>query len=339
MWRRLNALPAYQGGKRRLLGQIFKHLPGPEEVPVYIDAFLGGGSVSLFAKARGYRVICNDIALRSEIVGRALIANDNVTLSQDDVTRLFATSGDDARFIEEHFAPNVVTTNHARFLDGAFPVARNAPGAKGWLLLLLLLKYILRMRPMGNFGAKTIVQQAERGGWEGINPHYVRDMLVRGVANHPKTVAETLRKRVNRGVFSNGQKNEVYRLDVFEFLESVEGDVLYLDPPYPATSSYETALRPLDSMLEGRIVTPERSGFSGAGAKDLLMELLAASEKFPIWALSYGNAEIDLDELVALVERFRPVVAADAFRYIHLTGLSGDAHREQNRELLVVARR
>ena len=140
MWRRLNALPAYQGGKRRLLGQIFKHLPGPEEVPVYIDAFLGGGSVSLFAKARGYRVICNDIALRSEIVGRALIANDNVTLSQDDVTRLFATSGDDARFIEEHFAPNVVTTNHARFLDGAFPVARNAPGAKGWLLLLLLLK-------------------------------------------------------------------------------------------------------------------------------------------------------------------------------------------------------
>ena len=58
MWKRLQALPPYLGGKRKLMGRIFKHLPGPTEAPVFIDAFLGGGSVSLMAKARGYRVIC-----------------------------------------------------------------------------------------------------------------------------------------------------------------------------------------------------------------------------------------------------------------------------------------
>ena len=68
MWKPLRALPPYLGGKRRLLGHIFKHVPKPADAPVFVDAFLGGGSVSLYAKARGYRVVCNDIALRSQIV-------------------------------------------------------------------------------------------------------------------------------------------------------------------------------------------------------------------------------------------------------------------------------
>lgn len=339
MRRRLAALPPYQGGKRRLLGQIFKHLPRPAEAPVFVDAFLGGGSVSLYAKARGYRVVCNDIALRSQIVGEALIANDRVTLGKEDVTRLFVGNGNDPGFIEEHFADRVVTAEHARFLDTAFANARAAPGAKTWLLLLLLVKYVFRMRPMGNFGARTIVKQAANGEWEAMNPHYVRDMLVRGVADHPAAVAEVLRRQVNQGVFSNGQKNEVHGRDVFEFLDRVEGDILYLDPPYAGTSAYETSLRPLDSMLEGRPVRVEPSRFSRADGREMLERLLVKGERFPIWAISYGNAEIDLETLVKTVERFRPVVASEAFRYTHLTGLSGDEHRERNRELLVIARR
>ncbi len=166
MWKRLSALPPYFGGKRKLLGQIVKRLPGPDEAPVFVDAFLGGGSVSLFAKARGYRVLCNDIALRSHIVGRALIENGRVTLDKEDMTRLFKPVAKAPHYIEGNFAPDVVTTKHAQFLDKAFVNAKAAPGVKRWLLLLLLVKYVLRMRPMGNFGARTIVHQAEAGAWE-----------------------------------------------------------------------------------------------------------------------------------------------------------------------------
>lgn len=59
-----DALPPYLGGKRRLLGNIFRDLPPPSEAPVFADAFLGGGSVSLYAKLRGYRVLCNDLGWR-----------------------------------------------------------------------------------------------------------------------------------------------------------------------------------------------------------------------------------------------------------------------------------
>jgi adenine-specific DNA methylase len=86
----LRALPAYLGGKRRLCAVIFALLGQAIEQDqwrgtTFVDPFLGGGSVSLYAKASGFRVICNDLALRSAAVGHALIANSSVRLTRVDV--------------------------------------------------------------------------------------------------------------------------------------------------------------------------------------------------------------------------------------------------------------
>jgi hypothetical protein len=340
MWTRLKALPPYIGGKRRLLGHIFKHMPKPSEAPVLVDAFLGGGSVSLFGKARGYRVVCNDIALRGYIVGKALIENDRVTLTAEDVTRLFADSGDGGPgFIEQHFSRGVLTAKHAHFLDGAFSVARQVEGTKGWLLLLLLTRYIIGVRPMGcDFGARTIMEQLEDGEWEKVNPNYLRQMIRKSATGHPKSLAGALAEVINAGVFSNGQRNEVHRLDVFDLLKQVEGDILYLDPPYAGALSYESQLKTLDCILEGRMVKGEASVFSKARAEDALERLLDASQRFPLWVISYGNATMGLDDLVAVVSRFRRVVHAEAILHNHLRSLMGEERRAANRELLLVAR-
>ena len=76
-----SALPPYLGGKRRLCPLIFREvdriLPRARwQGMTFLDGFMGGGSVALYAKAQGFRAVATDIAERSIVVGEALIANN-----------------------------------------------------------------------------------------------------------------------------------------------------------------------------------------------------------------------------------------------------------------------
>ena len=340
MLKMFRALPSYAGGKRRLLGAIFKPLPSPDKAPVFCDAFLGGGSVSLYAKARGYKVRCNDFAERSHIVGKALIENSNIRLDYDDLVRL-SVPIDKPGYAETHLAPDVFPVDHARYLDTVLANAANMDGVKRWLALLLVVKYALRLRPMGNFGARTLMRQAAAGDWEEMNPNYVRDLDTRGIPRHPIRVAEVLRKQINAGVFSNGHENKTHRSDVFEFLSNTEGDICYMDPPYSGTQSYEQALKPLDDLLRGGPPDkkPPPNPFSKKPPEHILPRLFEAANHIPTWILSYGNQRIDLDGIVAIMKKFRFHVEGRAIDYVHCTGLAGKESRERNQELIVVGRK
>ncbi len=333
------ALPSYFGGKRRLLGPIFRALPTPTDAPVLADAFLGGGSVSLYAKARGHRVLCNDLATRSTVFGEALVANDRVMLSSDDLLRLFVPTGDNSKFMETTHCPDVVTTRHARFLDNALAVANAATGTKRALLLALLVKYLFRLRPMGNFGAKSIVHQMEAGAWDEMNPAFVKDALVRGITMHPRDIAETLRRQLNRGVIAGAGPCRVFQTDAAAFLRAIEADVAVLDPPYgDQVLGYEKALRVVDEMLLGRRIEPEVSAFSQRGWRDALDDLLDSAKHIPVVALTFGNASATLEELVTLMRRHRADVRAESIAYVHCTGLAGAESRQKNREFILIGR-
>ncbi|MCP4582400.1 MAG: hypothetical protein GY839_12370 [candidate division Zixibacteria bacterium] len=339
MWTPLKALPPYLGGKRKLLGHIFKYLPKPSEAPVFIDAFLGGGSVSLMAKAKGYRVICNDIAQRSYIVGKALIENKSLKLEDSDLLRLFVPADDRSGFIVKNFSPDVLPKKHAEFLDNAMANLSQNGTPKRWLLLLMFIKYILRIRPMGNFGAKTIMHQIADGNWDEMNPNYVKDVINRKIYGHPKQILERIMKQVNRGVFDNGQDNMAYHDDIFKTLDKIDqGDIIYLDPPYAGTGSYEKALSPLDCMLAGAMIQTEPSVFSRDDAFEFLEKLFVASKRFPIWVISYGNVRIDLNQLTDLIKKFKKDVIAEEFKYTHLNSLAGEERKKNNKELLIYAR-
>jgi hypothetical protein len=339
MWSRLKSLPPYLGGKRKLLGQIFKHLPTPGAAPVFIDAFLGGGSVSLMAKARGYRVISNDIALRSFIVGKALIENSHVKLESADLIRLFAQPGKASDFITSNFSPGVLTTTGAEFLDCAFSHVDEFQGAKRWLIQLLLIKYIIGLRPIGNFGARTIIRQIQDRRWEEINPNFLRNASIGNICIHPLPVLEKLRRSINGGIFDNGFNNQASQLDVFEFLNDIEeADIIYLDPPYAGTKTYEGSLKELDAIISGQIIKPQISVFSGKNAMEFIDRLFAACQRFPVWAISYGNAEINLEDLTTLVRKFKKEIISEEFSYVHLPGLSGEKLRKRDKEYLIIAR-
>src|SRR5438552_13836074 len=66
-FRFFSALPPYLGGKRKLAPLMFAELgrvlaPDRWADTVLLDAFSGGGALSLFAKAAGFDVVASDVA-------------------------------------------------------------------------------------------------------------------------------------------------------------------------------------------------------------------------------------------------------------------------------------
>src|SRR2546428_11858911 len=125
MW---SALYPYLGGKRRLCPLIFREID--RVVPrrlwaslTFLDAFLGGGSVSLGAKAQGFKVIATDIAERSIVVGQAPIENSRVRLTREDALRLLPPRTGGPGRAARDYTPPVVTANVGRLLHAAFETA------------------------------------------------------------------------------------------------------------------------------------------------------------------------------------------------------------------------
>jgi len=331
------ALPAYFGGKRRLLGLIFKDLPSPSEAPTFCDPLMGGGSVSLYAKARGHRVICNDVAERSHIVGKALIANNQTQLTYDDLVKLSMPT-EETGYAERTLAPEVFPAAHAHYLDLFLANAGSLQGNKRWLAHLLIIKHALQMRPMGNFGARKIMLQAAAGDWDEMKPAFAKDLIHRGLPCHPIRLAEKLLPKINAGVFSNGQSNEAHKGDVLEFLSGVDGDICYMDPPYAGTQSYERAMKPLDELLNGGPLKVTPNPYSSEPPEVTLPKLFEAAAHIPILVLSYGNKAIDLTGLMDLMRKHRPNVTGEAIQYQHCTGLASAESKKNNQELLVIGR-
>ncbi len=328
-----DSLLPYFGGKRKLCPVIFshiaKHLPRQEwQGKIFVDAFLGSSAVSLYAKAQGFKVIANDIAERSVIAGKALIENNHTLLTDEDLFRLFVANPNNTHLIEKEFVPNVFTEKHASLLDNAFA------NAKRPIDKYLLLKYIFHIRPYSKFSSPNAFNKPmAEGRFDEIKSTYTKH--IKDNLKSPISILRAEKNRTNVGIFSNGFRNEVHKGDVFDFLSMVSGDILYLDPPYAGTLSYESEYSVLDRILGE---SKPKSQFSAGDGMDMLDALLVKAEKFPLWVISFGNAagKNDLNKLVEIISKYRKCEAKE-FEYRHCEAMASDSHKRQCREWMVIA--
>src|SRR5262245_55446910 len=146
MW---SALPPYLGGKRRLCPLIFREID--RIVPrrrwpelTLLDAFLGGGSVSLYGKAQGLKIVALDIAERSIVIGKGLVENNRRRSLREYVLRVLAKCQGPPGRIESTMSPSVFTKKQARFIDSALRVAgESVDPAKASLVRLLAMRMAL----------------------------------------------------------------------------------------------------------------------------------------------------------------------------------------------------
>ena len=330
------ALPPYLGGKRRLCPLIFREIDRilPRRFwrgRVFLDAFLGGGSISLYAKAQGFRVVSCDIAERSIMVGHALIENSRVKLAREDVLRLVAPSNDPPGRIEAGYVPRVFTREQGRFLDRVLTTAAAMQDpAKAALLRLLGIRVAMLAHPMSQIRPGTIHRMAT-GEVESITEscvhHYVDGLRL----TRPGKLWE-LAQLHNAGVFEG--QGTVHRVSVLEALPAIHADVAYFDPPYPGVMSYEKEYRIIDEILEGS--SRPNSPFTAKDGASLLDTLFEKAVHIPVWLLSLGNAVVSIEELEAKMAKHGRQTKAIAIRYQHLPAVATAEKKRENREFLVV---
>ncbi|RLE39456.1 hypothetical protein DRJ17_00720 [Candidatus Woesearchaeota archaeon] len=315
MWKGYEALPSYFGGKRKLARRILSYAEGK----VFIDAFLGGGSVSLLAKAKGFKVICNDIAERSRIVGKAIIENKNKKLTDYDIYSLFKET--DNNFIRDNF-PNLALEKDVKFLDNAFA------NAKTDLQKLLLIKFLFKYKPFSMLSNK-VPKDLSNCNLKVIKPH-LKYMF------KPIRTLKRIKEQINYGIFDNGQDNEFHQKDVFEFLRNVKGDTIYFDPPYAGSQSYEEFYNILDSILMQKKIPVKKSKFNSAEAEKFLHRLLDESMHIKKVIFSFGGPKIDGQQLLKIVQEHRP---AELYEIKHKWSITASKEQMQTAtEILVVTK-
>jgi len=327
-----NALLPYFGSKRKLCSIIFKIISKYYHRNdwfnmTFVDAFMGSGAVSLFAKAQGFKVIANDIAERSYIAGKALIENNRIEIDHTDTENLFRNHPNNNHYIEENYVPDVFLEKHAKFLDNAFS------NADDFLLKYLLIKYIFTLRPYSKFSSPNAFNKPmAEGRYDEIKSTYTNH--INGNLKSSVTILREEKDKINSGIFTNNEKNEMHKEDVFDFLRKVNGDVLYLDPPYAGTLAYENEYAVLDDILGDK--TP-KSGFSEKEGMYMLDSLFDESEKFPLWVISFGNAggNNKLEDLVKLVSKYRKCEVKE-FAYKHCESVASEEHKQKSKEWVVI---
>jgi hypothetical protein len=331
----LQALPPYPGGKRQLLPGIFGLINSvcPRSswgTLTFADPFLGGGAVALTAKALGFqRVLANDLATRSVIVGRALLENSAVRLDAQDVLGLFeARAG---------HAPTDALLRRlpmplASFFTGAWAQAESLLPPRDDLARLLLIRWLLSFFPMG-LPSATDSWRIQHRDFDRITGRRLQHYLSREKQLLQPSHLLRLAFRINAGVLPG--KASVAQGDALEFLPAIQADVTYLDPPYAGTQSYEAAFRLLDRFLGDG--SQRVSSFSSG--RPPLDELLVVCDHIPVLVLSMNNAVFTERELTALVARHRRVRRVLSVPYMHYRPLASTRKNATNREMLILSTR
>lgn len=288
------------GSKAALLGciesAVNENAEGGEQT--FCDLFSGTGVVANYFKPR-YTIYSNDLLHFSYVIQKAVIENNTVPGFQK-LKRIGIA--DPFRFLEE------TAVEPAIYKPGYFFLADNYSPRGECGRMYLSEKNAMRV----DFIRNTIEAWKEAGLLDEPEYYYLLAGLVEGVpsvSNITGTYGAYLKKwdkrafknfeMVRLNVTDNGRRNLCFNEDANRLIERLEGDILYLDPPYnsrqyaPNYHLLETVSKYDHPKIQGvtgmRPYEDERSAFCAKREVADVFEDLIAKARFSHILLSYSS--------------------------------------------------
>ena len=224
------------GSKQKLTDWIW--LNTAEDVKSVLDAFSGSAVVGYMYKQKGLKVICNDRLQYCYHIARAIVENQKVTLSEDDLTMLLKENPKAGSFVQDTFRGKFFQTGVHALIDNIRSNIDNLSGYKKDIALFALAKTCTSAS--GSFGH---FQSSNNSGFKDHSTHTPRKFL----ESFQKNVA-----RINGLIFDNEQDNKAYRKDILDVLDEAKVDLAYFDPPYAtqfSTTNYETSYHFVEGLM------------------------------------------------------------------------------------------
>ena len=146
--------------------------------------------------------------------------------------------------------------------------------------------------------------------------------------------------RYNQSIFDNGKKHKSLNKNIFDIVEKVDADIIYLDPPYPGTmNDYYGFYGFLDEFILKKKLKPFSNNFTDR--KKVIEEfeyLFSKLYNFEHLLLSFNsNSYPDKDIMLKLLKKyFKNVVLLEKKHNYQITGKK---NKKTNNEYLFKASR
>ncbi len=344
----------YQGSKRKLIPWIYENVKDIQFDSV-LDLFGGSGVVCYMFKKMEKRVTYNDYLKFNCLIGKAIIENSSVRLSDEDIGFILGNSeADHGRFIYNTFRGIYYTDDENSWLDlvnhNIVDLCKKYSGQileyKKAVAYYALFQSCMVKRPFNLFHRNNL---------------NIRTANVRRRFGNKTTWDTTFeiffRRFVNEAnslVFSNGKRNVVKNEDAF-LINEVIYDLIYIDPPYfskdrsPIECDYSRMYHFLegianydiwDSLIDYKSLNLhfKENGYRWPEKNkvvDALEQLFSKLSK-SIIVLSYKSPAIpNEEELIALMGKYKQNVQVHRLPYSYALRKSND-NQSQNFELLII---
>jgi len=322
----------YIGNKEKIAKWVCDQFPVDAES--IFDAFSGGCSLSYEAKTRGLEVYSNDILEVNFHIANALIENNKTVLEDKDIDLIF--SGKPLKgFMYKNYSNVYFFPEECKELDlYRTNINKLESLEKKSLAFALIRRAMIRKMPYSRFNINwdKIVQLRDE--------EYSYKKYKRKRAYHNQSFKFHFLNNLdeyNNAVFNNNKNNKAYNDDIFNLLEKVKADIVYLDPPYTGTmNNYFGFYGLIDDFISSNKTKPFENNFiDKKNAIELFDKLFSKLSNFKFWYLSYNNTSYpSKDELLSLLNKYSTNITV--VEKNHTYKITGKENKEKNTEFLFI---